>query len=333
MTSTSLLFAALLFAAPGVEERAADSLKTCDGARPSAACVSFDTRAETSSEESLLTDAADGQLDDFRLLEAMLIAGGHHGRRELESIAGEINRRLADLLSAPLPDCGRQRADRLLTRLHAEMLIGGYRVGSSDVAAVLETGNYNCVSATVLYICLLRKAGVEAHAYAQPGHVYCRIGSDHIEVQTTCARWFELSGREAENARRRVTPGRRRHRGKGRKLSDVQLVAKLYYNRGVACFREGDFDRGLRLTRRSLKLDPRDEVARGNILAGLNNWALSLCREENFAAAAEALDELKRLEPDYPTLPENEAHLYRLWGKKQLEQARSAGAELDDRRG
>jgi Flp pilus assembly protein TadD len=98
----------------------------------------------------------------------------------------------------------------------------------------------------------------------------------------------------------------------------VQLIAKIHYNRGVACLRAGDFAEGMRLTRESLTLDPQDQVAHGNLLAGLNNWALRLCERAEYARAAELLDELRKLDPAYPTLQENQAHLYRAWAKQRL---------------
>ena len=170
-----------------------------------------------------------------------------------------------------------------------------------------------------MYLVALRRAGIEADAYATIGHVYCRVGEGEQRVETTCGRWFQLDERRRQVNIGQATAHITKQRGRPRKLNDVELVAKIYYNRGVACFRNEDFQQGLIMTRRSLRLDPQDSVAQGNVLAGINNWALCLCQQEEYARSARLLEELRELDPDYPTLSENETHLYRLWGESRLQ--------------
>ncbi|MCA9269675.1 MAG: hypothetical protein KDA41_14440, partial [Planctomycetales bacterium] len=208
----------------------------------------------------------------------------------------------------------------------------------------LRSGDYNCLTATVLFMCAARRFDLEATGLATDGHVLCRIrgvgandftssGEEHsaaesFDVETTCPRWFQLQKSAANRAidKRRTSA---RSPRKLRELSDVELVAKVYYNRGVAAFRQDQFEVGLRYTRWSLKCDPHDTVARGNVLAGLNNWALALCAAGEYDAAARQLSELRRLDPNYPSLAENEAHLCRLWQQQDAADDNAATAAVE----
>ncbi len=272
------------------------------------------------SEQMLLEDARNGSLERHDLIDAALIAGGHLEPARRGELAAQVEAWIEELQAEKLPSEEIPRAKIVFTRLHTDLLTGKYDARCSDLAAAVETGDYNCVSATVLYVIALRELGIPAAPYSRVGHVYCRIGTENIDVETTCDRWFELSGSEAERARNRVVQALQASDAASRKLSDAELVAKIYYNRGVACFRREQYSQGLDLTRRSLEFDPHDDVARGNVLAGLNNWSLSLCREKQFEEAAALLDEIETLDPNYSTLDSNRAHLYRLWGKQRQAQ-------------
>ena len=272
-------------------------------------------------ELALLVDAADGELDELTLLEAALLAGGQSHTTDYASLAAAFAAR-CEKFPAVDGESQHDAAQRIFEALHTEVFTGRYQARSSDCSVALKHGDYNCVTATVLYIEALRQHGIKAEPYAMVGHVFCRVGEEQFDVETTCARWFRLSQNEAHDAARRAAPGRAQARATARSLSDVQLVGKIYYNRGVASFRRNEFQHGIQLTQRSLAFDPHDEVAHGNLLAGLNNWGLHLCQQNEFSAAERKFDELQSLAPDYPTLAENVAHLYRLWGEQRLQHAR-----------
>src|SRR5690606_16443754 len=62
-------------------------------------------------------------------------------------------------------------------------------------------------------------------------------------------------------------------------ITDVQLVARVYYNRGVTRLRAKKFAQAVALTKASLRIDADNTIAHGNLLAGLNNWALDDCSQ------------------------------------------------------
>lgn len=266
-------------------------------------------------EDRLLADATDGTLSERELLAASLVAGGVEAT-QIAAVTAKYDTWIAQLDAATLPTNQREAAAAIFAHLHGKLLAGQYQATCSEVAIALDRGDFNCLSATILYVCAARHFGLEAAALATDGHVLCEIAGENgsFEVETTCPAWFRLTAADAHAAKElRLSPQGidSKKQRELRRLSDVELLAKVYYNRGVAALRENQYEIGLRLTRTSLRLDPRDSVARGNVLAGLNNWALALCREGDHAGAAALLDELRLLDPTYPTLAENEAHIAR----------------------
>ncbi len=269
-------------------------------------------------DQQLLADAADGKFDNDSLIAAALMASGRpHADQErllqryevwIESLASQ---------EPPLPRDADAKMAAIFARLHRDILTGDYCATCSDVGVTLETGDFNCLTATILFISAARQHGLGVAALATEGHVFCEAGGDSPRrIETTCARWFELDDSHTGGACSSHAHPRPAANSFARPLTDVQLIAKVYYNRGVAHFRASQFEQGLALTRISLQLDPDDNIARGNILAGLNNWALDLCRRGEHARAVELIEEVRRLDANYPTLEENTAHIYRCWAKE-----------------
>ncbi|HEX5105281.1 MAG TPA: hypothetical protein VFV87_15785 [Pirellulaceae bacterium] len=229
--------------------------------------------AAESLDARLLADARDGRLDEFDFLSACLIAGGVSDPAELAeatSEAADVRARL-DLASLrelpPLP-----RARELHDRLHARILQGTYRQDASDLRLALRGEAFNCLSALALYCEFGREAGLDLEIWSQPGHVYLVERASGARNDPAS----HQSAARAESAARQLTP--------------VQLVGKFYYNCGVLALKAGRYEEGVSLVRRSLQLDPLDGEAQKNLLAGLNNWAVDLCRHQRYAAARELIE-------------------------------------------
>lgn len=252
-------------------------------------------------EAQLQADAADGRLDRFTLLEAAIIAGGVHDPARRAAFIS----RWQEIENAIIPNAAGDgplaQAEQALQQLYAQALTGQYFSRTSDVTRTITAGDYNCLSATILYLTLVRRGGLTATAVAREGHVLARVQEgDTFDVETTCRGWFDENAHPTASSSLRC-------------LSDVQLIAKVYYNRGVGLLESGNFVEGLRLTRISCQLDGDDQLARGNLLAGLNNWALTLSKSHHHEQAAALLAELQRYDPHYPTLRENQLYVYQQW--------------------
>ncbi len=274
--------------------------------------------AETrsASESRLLHDARDGRLDEFTLFEAALIANGIESVEQcqqfqaiLDAAASEFAPQLAKL-EPPLT-----RAGKLFRLMHARLLAGTYQADCTQLSRTLTDGDYNCVSATVLFHVLCRRFGLDPVAVSTPTHVYSRlnIAGEPFEIQTTCPTWFELPA----DQRAAASPA---PSSDMREISDVELVAKVFYNRGVRCLEAERFAQAEAAFRKSLLLDPRDTTANENLLATLNNWALAECDQQDFEQAIRLLDQGLELDPKYSAFQANQLHAYQRWAQYHCRQ-------------
>ncbi len=267
-------------------------------------------------EQSLFADAADGRLDDHSLLAAALIAAGETDARvvaryeaRLEALADE----LANSGKAAVEPMARARA--VFEFMHRTILRGGYDLGASDPGEALDHGRFNCVTASVLFNSLCERFSLTARGLEVPGHAMSRLVLPErtLDVETTCPRWFELKDdpkRQAEAVAR--TTGFRHTTGASarREVSAAQLVATIYYNRGVDRLSEGRFEEALAANAKALRLDPNNATARGNLLATMNNWAIALGRQGRYAEAAALLRRGIALDPSYATFGANLVHVH-----------------------
>jgi tetratricopeptide (TPR) repeat protein len=257
-------------------------------------------------ETRLLADAADGELQRHSLLRAALIAGGIADERELSDWQ-DCFAYLCEPLQQRTAAGETLTPKELFAFLHSEILTGEYNAAVTTLPATLRSGNYNCLTATVLLLELGDRYQVQLEAVSTSGHIYCRhLGPEPCEIETTCPTWFQ-SGRTASEQ-----PIARRF-ASSRNINRVQVVAKIYYNRGLALLADKQFAMALPLLERSQQLDPHDADARENLLAGVNNWALSLAEADRFAEAVQLIERGKRIEPSYPPFAANELHTYQRW--------------------
>jgi tetratricopeptide (TPR) repeat protein len=144
-------------------------------------------------EKRLFTNAADGRLDDFSLLDAALIASGVDNSDELGRYRGRMAAWAEELKSSGgLNGSPRRQIEAIFDFLHSKILHGKYNIKCTDVRKALDEGRFNCVSATVLFNCLVGKLGFSSSALETPGHALSRVllPDGPLDVETTCPRWF-----------------------------------------------------------------------------------------------------------------------------------------------
>jgi tetratricopeptide (TPR) repeat protein len=274
-------------------------------------------------EMRLFADAADGRLDRHTLLSAALVAGGADRAESIARYEAQV-RSLGDELVAGLERAGelrgspRRRAERVLEFLHRRVLAGGYDITASDLRLALDEGRFNCVTASVLFNCLAERAGLLAVGLEMPGHAMSRVilPDGPLDVETTCAGWLRLSGdprRQAQQAEATLGASTSPDRSLARPISDIELCAMIYYNRGVDYLAEQHFAEAAAANAKALRLNPGSDTARGNLLATINNWAIALGTSGRYAEAAELLRRGIELDPRYETFLLNAAHVYHQW--------------------
>src|SRR5690606_27981556 len=107
--------------------------------------------------------------------------------------------------------------------------------------------------------------------------------------------------------------------GQAREIGELELLAKIDYNRGVAHLAAARFPEAEQEFRLSLQLDPLDQAAQENLLAALNNWALALSDQAEFEQAARLLERGRAVNPDYGPLRANDLHIHQRWAQALCE--------------
>ena len=194
------------------------------------------------SESELLSDLADGQLDQHPLLEAALIIGGTKSRDSMQVARQRWNSILIELESVLSPTATPQeKAANVFRFMRERILTGEYSVSCNALQRALYDGDYNCVTATILYCCLANHCDLSVRPVSVPGHVRCRlIDNPPQTIETTDPVWRAIGAPNTRDAAASMQSGRL--------LNPVQLLAKLFYNRGLTLLSERQFEQALAAT-------------------------------------------------------------------------------------
>jgi tetratricopeptide (TPR) repeat protein len=273
-------------------------------------------------EDRLWADAADRRLDEFTLVEAVLIAGGVSDRQALRHHNRQLADWLEELRTAGAGQDRQARARTILEFMHRRILAAGFEPDGTSLATALDNGRFNCVSSTVLFLSLARGCGLEVEAVAEPAHVFCRLSLEQggCDVQTTDPRAFQTSEHSVSRA------------AETRPLSEAGILALVYYNTGVTRLARGEFAQALSANQRALRLDPEHREARANLLAAYNNWAIESVREGKYRQALDLVRQARSYAKDEPKLLANQRAIYQKWAADHVHAGRfkEALAVLDE---
>jgi tetratricopeptide (TPR) repeat protein len=318
-------------------------------------------------ERALLQDAQDGRWDNFDLFRAALIVEGIRDPNKIRDYEARLDKIVAEARTQ-LQTVRQENSPEALTRklfelLHQKILTSPYDIDCTTLGKVLETGHFNCVSATVLFNCLAYKAGLDVYALEMPGHALSRVkfNGTSMDLETTCPKWFELkddtarrnatlqrvasavpaetfpvTGNQSENITN--TPSAANSVSeqnnlphKIREISPVQLIATIYYNQGVDFHAEKRYAEAAMSNVKALHLDPVNATAWGNFMAAINNWSIELTTELNpkrYDIAAMLLDRGVYLDPDYDKFQANQLHIYYFWIRDLAVEGRNEDAKI-----
>ena len=265
-----------------------------------------DGRAVPDHFRSALADTADAQT----LLHSALLASGVATAEELATLRQrvlEVAARLPD--GSPYATCR-----RVHQVLHQELLLGQYRTMCTQVDRAIQYGDYNCVSAAILFAVLARQAGLDVRFQAFPGHINCYVPQLDMDVEPT----------EPPGSGRAMRP----HGGRGGQVvSDAGAIARLLYNRGVAFLQQGAHADAARMLSESLLWDPHHRDTWNNLRATLNNWALDQGRRGRFDEARRHLGAAWILCGPHPALAANDLFVHQKLLESLCRQGAFARAE------
>jgi tetratricopeptide (TPR) repeat protein len=307
-------------------------------------------------EQQLFADAEDGRLDEFSLLDAALIASGVKDTAELGRYSERMEAWAVELKHSGGADGSpRQQVEAIFAFLHGKILRGKYNLQCTDLRQAFDEGQFNCVSATVLFNCLAGELGFSSSALETPGHALSRVflPDGTLDVETTCPRWFcmqhdrllndtEQKGtvpfslhenwaspplhENWDSAQKIIVQNSANDKAKLREISPIQLTAMIYYNRGIDFLAEKRFADAAAANAKAIRLDPLSSTARGNFLATINNWAIDLGNAGDYARAADMLRQGMAFDPHYEAFSLNFAHVHHQWSQELCKDGKYAEA-------
>ena len=295
-------------------------------------------------ERDMLNDSADGHWKQWDIVSAALVAEGTTDPAKIAGYQSKIDAVVRNLRkqTASLPQT--EWPQVVFETLHRDLLTGKYDVTCTDLAQSLDTGRFNCVSATVLFHTLAQRMKLDVCGLEMRGHALSRVrvADKPVDLETTCAEWFKI--RNSENSPKQLTLSEQQQRkydtadraaGRNaigaevadeapalrpgnvprslREVNDVQLVATIYYNQGVDDLTSGRFGKAVLENVKALQLDPQNDNAWRNLLATFNNWAIERASKEDYLSAAQLLDEGTLIDSQYELFRSNQIHTYYHW--------------------
>ncbi len=266
-------------------------------------------------ERQLFADARDGTLDDFSMIDAALIASGLPDGEALAL----YRKKYRSLLSGARRIANREETDYARARsvfvyLHKKIL-QTYGLHSVDMVGVFSRGDYNCVSATVLYNALLEDMNIESWGVLVPSHAYSIVQVDGraVEVETTSPKGFDparteevyrqllkqygLDGALYDSAggKRKSASLIREVEGKKQPVVNLTMVAVIYSNLAAARVRDGDIEGALaNFVKASVLSDENPHFQRSRD-ALLNNLIVDLVEAGSFRQAALAASAARQI--------------------------------------
>lgn len=250
-------------------------------------------------ERELLRDASDGKLDQCTVLQASLRCA-HHSPASMDRCERIFSDAVQQCRTAMGQSESRPEVE-IFRVLHTNFLYGKYNPDLYDVGKTLQNGEFNCLTATILYQALCREFSLTVTALWEPSHVRCWLsqGEDTGRpIETTASTVRNAVGGTCDMVDL-----------DDRLLTDTELLGKILYNKGVQALTKEEYASALAATWASYELDALDYPAFSNLRACLNNWALQAHEAGDRQLAADLLDEGLRLDPDYDPFRRNRALL------------------------
>ena len=304
-------------------------------------------------EAALLRDAEDGRWDEIDLFDAALIAEGLTTRERRAPQREKFDRFAAELATLTERETDPLQKTKIVYEyLHDVVLTEKYNLNCSSLVASLETGVFNCVSATALFNCFAARSGLEVAALETTGHAKSRVkfADSFLDLETTCSSWDRLPDKARPYSRPRSNDGailqnvsfeRRetsadegtttfdaetstpdaplgysytRTRKPMREIGDVELVATIYYNVGVDFYQKERFEEAIVAYVKAARLAPNNQTILGNLKATVNNWAIQIAmKDRDFERAILVAEQGLLLDPNFPEYKMNLPIFFHRW--------------------
>lgn len=202
-----------------------------------------------------------------------------------------------------------EAAEKLLLFLHEGALFS-YREDAAKMNQTFLTGEYNCVTASILYLALAKSLQIETVVQETDIHAYCSVflEGQKIDVETTNPYGFNPGQKklvaQSQNSRKYALIPKKYYSG-NRQVSDLAAATLTGKNLAAMLNDTGGYEKAIPLEISRLKLlerhsDPETKTARNDLDTLACNHAIALNRRTR---PEEALDFLEEVIKTFGTTP------------------------------
>lgn len=192
-------------------------------------------------------------------------------------------------------------------------ILNSYIENQTLMDTLINTGNYNCVSSSILYLILCREAGLNITIIETSDHAFCSIETETgwIDVETTTAYGFDPGIKQKFNQEFEktgftyVAPGNYRNR---ENINDKDTVALIFQNRMSLLQKKNLHDQviGIAIDRWILT---KSEKSSKDMNDSFRNWAATLNNRGSYKKAYDLISEVSK---KYNLISSNSDLLYSL---------------------
>lgn len=265
------------------------------------------------------------------LIDAFLIASGVFDRAKRNAYAGRLDEITVAARAATISaKTAFEGGEALLKFLHQGPMKGGYDPQQTRLSVLLDTGKFNCVSATALYQIVAKRLGLAVQALSIPssveGHAMSMFmdGNRRIDVETTNPDGFNFQSKVKESGATVI--GVQLDPASGHDVSDQGLASLIAQNLASGGSKRKDHRAAIQAALVGLALDPAENAKANNFVAALNDWAMLLGDANKYEDALTVMQFGLDLVPSDETLIGNVDVLWSKYAASEAHANRAASA-------
>jgi len=258
-------------------------------------------------EKDFFNDLDNGKLEKFNYYDAFIIASDITKESDFIYYQDELKKiREKALKGINNTEDPYDVAKKLLIWLHDNTL-KKYRYDATLVSDIIDNGEFNCLSASVLYAILANDLGLDVSGVIVKDHAFCMLKDPRgdKDIETTVRYGFDPGTREIEQLKEvtRYIYVPKKEYALRRNVTILQLIGALYSNLAGAVVSKTeqekiDFEAELPKYKKGYFFDQEAKVFTTDIGACLNNLALKYMEKKEYDSAYKYLRQARKFDPE-----------------------------------
>lgn len=195
----------------------------------------------------------------------------------------------------------RQKAQYIFDFLHKNYL-KKYRLDATTLASLLDTGNFNCLTSSLLYYICLNQNNIKAEIIALPTHVFISviIDGEKIDVETVMPTGFDKirDSNNSGNFSERADLTYYHDSGTRMTLTERQMLIAIYANRITLAEQSSNRELAYQIALKALALSSFEngiENLAPNIIFGITSYSKQLIEWGEYQKARSILGEYNEI--------------------------------------